>query len=580
MAVRSFNPLEQHAGKIFLAVVAVITLILAYLYVFGDPVKVLIGGAPRSVAEARQGLSAQTKDLRNKIAPGAPIVGKVIEPSPGLEKVDLGQASQIATLPFNGIGQPVLVQQGIQTREPVYLALYAAPPAPTRPQLVADRKVVTEPDKADLTGKKTISREINHVTVAIKLPVAQLTRMVADKQQEAKDKSLQWQASTGQFVVCALKIERKELDDNGLPVDRTAQPIVSLAPGAPGSWDKACPLPDPKDIAKFNEWPAAMFGPAPAGKESYFDTVRRAQAAIFQPKLPGGIKPEVAKDIADLVKELPPPVPAPGTVPGGNVPVPPVRPMPPVGGPPTVGGGEPPAAAPAPEPIVLLPVGWGIDDKVESNHAYIYRVAVVYLNPLGGSWMVADKDRNVVTLESEWSEWSQPIRTERDLYGFVLDTRGNAPNITAEVTVYRKVNGWWFKRSFTARPGETVGGKLMERRLPTDKEPVEVDFNTGMRVVDVRFDQDILVRSVENGQVIDIPTKSTQVLLVDPKGQLRLRSLGEDIQDPDRKKLDREIVEQPRAKTAPPAAPTTPVPGGPVGPPPGGRPGVPMGGGD
>jgi len=127
---------------------------------------------------------------------------------------------------------------------------------------------------------------------------------------------------------------------------------------------------------------------------------------------------------------------------------------------------------------------WAHDLKAAVGKTYCYRMRVVMYNPLAG-WTLFLKDRDALLqagLASPWSDISNPVTVQKDLYFFVnrsLDDREGA-----RIIVYKWHKGWLCKESFRVELGQTIGGKKVstfykEQGTRLTKERGKVDFSTG-----------------------------------------------------------------------------------------------------
>lgn len=149
---------------------------------------------------------------------------------------------------------------------------------------------------------------------------------------------------------------------------------------------------------------------------------------------------------------------------------------------------------------------WFHDDTVESGKTYRYRVRYKMLNPIFGLFNVSRPEEltEQFALTSEWSEWSQPVGLDSLVRYFVYGWRPNANSVNFEV--FKWENGVWQSEIFqNLQPGDMIGGTRV-------KYNQEVDFTTGVTVVDIREDA----------------RRETFVLLVDSQGNLLTRSFRQD----------------------------------------------------
>ena len=145
---------------------------------------------------------------------------------------------------------------------------------------------------------------------------------------------------------------------------------------------------------------------------------------------------------------------------------------------------------------------WGHDLFVEPGETYRYRVTLKLYNPFFAKKRSLTQEQEHLaesfTLSSDPSDWSEPITVEPRLQVFI--TSATAPGqrrgaigglglgqVTAEV--YKYFDGRQWMGTFKVQPGEHIGARQMKR--PGDGQPpVEVDFSTGLYVLDIVVDID------------------------------------------------------------------------------------------
>ncbi|MCH7777808.1 MAG: hypothetical protein IH878_14945 [Gemmatimonadetes bacterium] len=147
-------------------------------------------------------------------------------------------------------------------------------------------------------------------------------------------------------------------------------------------------------------------------------------------------------------------------------------------------------------------VVWGHDLFVEPGETYRYRVTLKLYNPFFAKKRSLTEEQEHLaesfTLSSDPSDWSEPITVEPRLQVYI--TSATAPGqrrgaigglglgqVTAEV--YKYFDGRQWMGTFKVQPGEHIGARQMKR--PGDGQPpVEVDFSTGLYVLDIVVDID------------------------------------------------------------------------------------------
>ncbi len=210
---------------------------------------------------------------------------------------------------------------------------------------------------------------------------------------------------------------------------------------------------------------------------------------------------------------------------------------------------------------------WGHDLEVEPGHTYQYRAKVCAYNPFfaKGNQLVKEQDEKGLAksfvLESAVSEWSEPVTVSPRVRFFV--TRASAGDGalglgTAQVEVYRLVDGQWRRSEMQVQPGERIG---------------RVDEGKGNRKT-VDFTTDYYVASIVEDLTNTEAGKHPAVVVVRPmnEGESQVRVPAGELEDSERQRLREEAAsalaaaEKPAEKPAPPAGS-----GGPAGP--GGGPG-------
>ena len=146
-------------------------------------------------------------------------------------------------------------------------------------------------------------------------------------------------------------------------------------------------------------------------------------------------------------------------------------------------------------------VVWGHDLFVEPGETYRYRVTLKLYNPFfGKTRSLTDGQAHLAesfTISSQPSDWSSQITVDPRLLVYI--TNASAPGqrgaagtlglgqITAEV--YKYYDGLQWMDSFKVQPGEHIGGPRTQR-VGDGQPPVEVDFSTGLYVLDIIEDID------------------------------------------------------------------------------------------
>jgi len=117
---------------------------------------------------------------------------------------------------------------------------------------------------------------------------------------------------------------------------------------------------------------------------------------------------------------------------------------------------------------------WAHDDTAVPGRAYRYRAKYLIQNPLFGSNLAAEENRDIFYLESAWSQWTDLVAfpSLTQLY-VVSGVRQGRSSVTLEV--FTRQGGKVRSRSYEVSPGDLVGA-------------VDglINFGTDWTVVDVR----------------------------------------------------------------------------------------------
>jgi hypothetical protein len=122
---------------------------------------------------------------------------------------------------------------------------------------------------------------------------------------------------------------------------------------------------------------------------------------------------------------------------------------------------------------------WAHDDTVQPGKTYRYHMRVRLKNPLYGTWNVAKTPElsQQFTIDSPWTDWKE-VKAPRNTEYFFASTRTQIQQdtvLSANVDVFKRINGEWSKEQFTVAPGDSIGGVKNG-----------VDYSTGATLVDLR----------------------------------------------------------------------------------------------
>lgn len=120
---------------------------------------------------------------------------------------------------------------------------------------------------------------------------------------------------------------------------------------------------------------------------------------------------------------------------------------------------------------------WAHDIRVEAGAQYRYRVRVVMNNPLFGRGLKEEQASlsEQKFIESEWSEWSDPVEVDRDRYFFVTSAEDRSqvsgrPRATAELIVF--YYGYYRSATVGLEPGDAITATV---RLPANLKLADME---------------------------------------------------------------------------------------------------------
>ncbi|MHC5074961.1 MAG: hypothetical protein ACYTFM_00825 [Planctomycetota bacterium] len=140
------------------------------------------------------------------------------------------------------------------------------------------------------------------------------------------------------------------------------------------------------------------------------------------------------------------------------------------------------------EPLVF----WAIDDTVQPDQTYRYKIRLGVLNPKAGTGhFTADYKsyQDKVVLWSEFSSETDPLGIPSRLYFFPLNVQEETKSVDIQISKY--VLGYWHSEKFPTKPGEVIGNVAKPKPLTEEEKkkgirnPREVNYNTGAILVDV-----------------------------------------------------------------------------------------------
>lgn len=498
MKLKNVSPFERHVEKGILALGIVLALVVYWLFVSGEPYKVTIeqrNPAGRMVAEeitpetAPDLIGNRVEDLKKRIGPGSPAFD---EPLPVLEYTKLFRERLArALLPARStllmaLGPPGVDRRLIDVDQPMLRPYFVAtPPAPSELTYSHNYGVVSELDSVTDAAEREnlrnaltemvgshVPRDIRVVTIGAIYDLAEWRRRLqaappGDEQRIPED---WWR---GAMLITDVQLYRQALN----PVTGKWGPTETI-PSLPTAIS-ARPLHDRR------VWPGPDIQDAWAMLQQNQPVIRRPDVRqVFKgqwsppetPAIAGARTDEFGSDKAQI---------------------------------------------------------WAHDITAQPGMTYRYQVKVYVVNPLFQKRPLIEEQvaqhQNTLSLESQLSEWTDPIRTDQSKY-FFADQINPLP-LQASFVVYYLFDGQWRTHTFTrVEPGEAIGGTITRRFGDRD---MQVDLNMDAVLVDI-----------DAGDTANFVGANARVIYLDAgEGALRMRIVGRDRQHPKRQELDRQAAQ-------------------------------------
>ena len=145
---------------------------------------------------------------------------------------------------------------------------------------------------------------------------------------------------------------------------------------------------------------------------------------------------------------------------------------------------------------------WAHDLTAVPGKKYKYRMRAVMYNPLAG-WPLYLKEKSATlqaALTSDWSEPSEAIKIQRDMYYFVTGARDDGD--VAQFEIYKWHTGWLCREKFNVAPNEPIGELEKTKFYLRDGEArlidsvEDVNFSIGAVLVSINANAEVEV--VEN----------------------------------------------------------------------------------
>jgi len=208
----------------------------------------------------------------------------------------------------------------------------------------------------------------------------------------------------------------------------------------------------------------------------------------------------------------------------------------------------------------LRPV-WVHDLTVVPGRTYRWRVKFALLNSYVGNArkLKNRQDAERVVIESDWSEPSEPVTIEPDLYFYLTSVSSGAfgqpadkSTLQARIEAYKWMRGRWIGATFRVGIGQPIVHEehvALPERSGGELLPQTVRFDPQAVVVDIEPEKTVRVKTTRpNGTFAFRQIKTACLVYEDASGHLLERQEHLDRKDPKRKEL-RDLVRS--AKAAP-----------------------------
>jgi len=175
---------------------------------------------------------------------------------------------------------------------------------------------------------------------------------------------------------------------------------------------------------------------------------------------------------------------------------------------------------------------WTHDITATPGVTYRYRLAVGLYNPFfGRESRLAESQQGLAksaVVLSQWTDWSAPVRVSppqqlfavTGIYSDKIDER------SASFEVYSFTRGEHRVLNVTVRPGEPIGEMRLIQAADPTAEPLEVDFFTGVTLLDVV--------QVEGGSALD---QRLHILVAMPDGSIQVVNPADPALESERQRL-------------------------------------------
>lgn len=540
MAAKKISPIEEHFEKAILALSVVILLYVLFSYMFSTPIVVTIDGETVRPGQAYSLLLEKAQQIENRAAsqewpkqlqstemPTADTPELTLLPIKGLP---------VAVLPTKKIEEPELTILDI--KEKVALPQVLAPSKPATTKGKSTISIVDYPEIGEILNVTDTEVDVNWVAIASQIDVEKQKKILEnlpDAIQPREPIYLRVDLQRAEILPDGTLGEWKDIppinkSDLLIPPDKPLKvnSMIELAEirntilSNPATYEAAAVRPPFPQIIAGTEWEEPLLpgeekiaAQAKEEEEKSREPERRERRRIqpirIQPEFPerAGIRGGGRR--AGLPPATPPVLPEQMGRPiqqplyGRGYPQQPRGLQPQL---PEQIGPVAPIEQKLPRPteykrgektIKLL----AYDITAEPGKTYIYRVRVVMYNPLAGyKPYLKDPSQNLlVGIVSDWSEPTDPVKIEKDMYFFVRDLTEDGKGIT--VSVYKWYKGLLCKENFTVWPGDQVGwtkttttyNKVLQaqQRYGYELTKEDVNFSTGAILLDVNPAAEILL---------------------------------------------------------------------------------------
>jgi len=181
-----------------------------------------------------------------------------------------------------------------------------------------------------------------------------------------------------------------------------------------------------------------------------------------------------------------------------------------------------------------------MDINGEPGRTYQYRVRVGILNELcmAPARLKDPNDATIPVVFGDWSEPSEPVTIQQDIFFFLAGEWPAGQNLPAavRVEVFKWYLGQWVKASFRVEPGDEIGGKSNVAAYdPSSKNwyREELDFATGAVAVDYALKvpyQQLLARD-KGFEFTPQPLPTARLVYLDTDDELQERFASVDSSD-------------------------------------------------